>query len=92
MASYVYRCGTCGDWEVSRSIGTADPTSTCLSCGAAGRRIYTPPLPSRTPRRLAAARVREEASCDVPEVTTGIPPKPRRGVPKNPRWSRLPRP
>ncbi|SDM27501.1 putative regulatory protein, FmdB family [Geodermatophilus siccatus] len=92
MASYLYRCGACGTWEVHRPIGTAEPTSTCPSCGAAGRRQYTPPLLSRTPTAVASARLREEASGDAPAVATAVPPAAVRPVARDPRWSALPRP
>jgi hypothetical protein len=67
-------------------------TSACPRCGAAGRRMYTPPLVSRGSRPLAAARLRDEASSDAPEVTTAIPPAARRPAPADPRWQALPRP
>jgi putative FmdB family regulatory protein len=71
MASYLYRCGACGPWEVHRPIGTAEPMSTCPACGALGRRRYTPPLLSRTPTAEASARLREEASGDDPRGDHG---------------------
>jgi putative FmdB family regulatory protein len=92
MASYLYRCGACGPWEVHRPIGTAEPMSTCPACGAPGRRRYTPPLLSRTPTAEASARLREEASGDAPAVTTAVPPAVAPPVARDPRWSALPRP
>ena len=62
MAGYLYQCGVCGPWEIQRPIGTAAATSTCPGCGAPGRRVYTSPLLSRTPKAVSAARLREEAS------------------------------
>jgi putative FmdB family regulatory protein len=92
MAGYVYRCGTCGPWEVHRPIGTADVTSSCPTCGLEGRRLYTAPVLNRASRPAAEARLREEASADVPTVTTAVPPRARRPAPADPRWSTLPRP
>ncbi|MGY1706041.1 FmdB family zinc ribbon protein [Geodermatophilus sp. SYSU D00697] len=92
MAAYLYRCTTCGPWEIRRPVGTAESTSPCPACGADGRRLYTPPLLSRTPAPAAAARLREEASRDEPAVTTAVPPAARRPAPRDPRWSALPRP
>jgi putative FmdB family regulatory protein len=92
MAGYLYRCERCGPWEVQRPIGTAEREAICPVCGTAGRRLYTPPLLHRTPPAAAAARLREEASRDQPQVTTALPATPTRPVPRDPRWSRLPRP
>ena len=92
MAGYLYRCEQCGPWEVQRPIGTADSRDVCPVCGAPGRRVYTPPLLSRTPAAVAGARQREEASRDAPQVTTSLPARPARRAPQDPRWSRLPRP
>ncbi|MGY1734525.1 FmdB family zinc ribbon protein [Geodermatophilus sp. SYSU D00684] len=92
MAAYLYRCPACGPWEVRRPIGTAQASEACPTCGDTGRRVYTAPLLARTPAPLAAARAREEASADAPAVTTAVPPAPRRPVPRDPRWSALPKP
>ena len=92
MVSYLYRCAECGPWEVARPIGTAEDRSACPVCGSPGRRQYTPPLLARTPRPVAAARLREEASRDEPTVTTAVPPKVTTPVRRDPRWNALPRP
>ena len=92
MASYLYRCGACGPWEVRLPIGTADSTSACPACGRPGPRQYTAPLLARTPGTVAAARLREEASRDAPTVTTEVPRAASRPAPRDPRWSALPRP
>lgn len=92
MASYVYRCGRCGPWEVQLPIGTAQGTSPCPTCGAPGPRRYTAPMIARTPAAIARARLREDASRDQPQVTTSVPARPARPAPHDPRWSTLPRP
>lgn len=92
MAGYLYQCATCGPWEVQRPIGTAESTSSCPVCGAPGRRRYTAPLLGRTPRAVATARSREEASADAPAVTTSLPRTATRPAPRDPRWNALPRP
>jgi putative FmdB family regulatory protein len=92
MAGYLYECGQCGPWEVQRPIGTAETTAGCPTCGAPGRRRYTPPLVSRTPAAVASARLREEGSRDAPIVTTNVPRAAHRPAPRDPRWSALPRP
>ncbi|MGY1637425.1 FmdB family zinc ribbon protein [Geodermatophilus sp. SYSU D00742] len=92
MAGYVYRCDTCGPWEVRRPIGTAESTGRCPACGREGRRVYTAPLLRRTAAPVAAARLREEASADAPTVTTAVPRAAGRPAPRDPRWDALPRP
>jgi putative FmdB family regulatory protein len=92
MAAYLYRCTTCGPWEVRRPIGTAETSSPCPGCGAIGPRVYTAPLLSRTAAPVAAARLRDEASRDAPTVTTEVPRAVGRPAPRDPRWSALPRP
>jgi putative FmdB family regulatory protein len=92
MAGYLYRCGQCGPWEVQRPIGTAETTSTCPRCGAAGPRLYTAPLLSRTPQAEAKARSGEEASRDAPAVTTSVPRAVGRPARRDPRWNALPKP
>ncbi|SFT52439.1 putative regulatory protein, FmdB family [Geodermatophilus amargosae] len=92
MAAYLYRCTTCGPWEVQRPMGTAGTTDRCPACGVPGRRVWTAPLLARTPAPVAAVRLREEASADRPAVTTAVPPAARRPAPRDPRWSALPRP
>jgi putative FmdB family regulatory protein len=91
MAGYLYRCEGCGPWEIQQPIGTAAPEARCPLCGASGRRLYTAPLLRRS-SPAATARLREEASRDEPQVTTGVPARPARPVPRDPRWSKLPRP
>jgi putative FmdB family regulatory protein len=92
MAGYLYRCEQCGDWEIQRPIGTAQATSECPTCGAPGRRLYTAPRLGRLPKATAAARQAEEASRDVPQVVTSLPSRASRTAPRDPRWSKLPRP
>jgi putative FmdB family regulatory protein len=92
MATYDYRCPSCGTFEQRATMGTAAPVTTCPTCGQDARRVFSPPLTSRTPQPLAAALAREEASRDAPEVVHRVPPKagppPR---PRHPAQARLPR-
>jgi hypothetical protein len=92
MAGYLYLCGQCGPWEIQRPIGTAESTNPCPVCGRPGRRRYTAPLLARTPTKVAAARLREEASTDAPAITTSVPRAVGRPTHRDPRWSALPRP
>ena len=92
MPGYLYECAQCGPWEVQAPMGSAGSSSPCPICGAAGRRRYTAPMLSRTPRAVASARLREEASRDAPQVTTQVPRAVGRSVRRDPRWNALPRP
>lgn len=92
MAGYLYQCGICGPWEIQRPIGTAAVTSACPGCGTPGWRVYTSPLLSRTRKAVSAARLREEASRDAPEVTTSLPRAVGRTAARDPRWNALPHP
>ncbi|NMH98795.1 FmdB family zinc ribbon protein [Pseudonocardia acidicola] len=92
MAGYQYRCPDCGVWDVALAMGTAEATRDCPDCGRTSARRYTAPSLNRMPAPQARARLREEASRDVPEVVTAVPPKARRPVVADPRTAALPRP
>ncbi|MGY1753702.1 FmdB family zinc ribbon protein [Blastococcus sp. SYSU D01042] len=93
MPTYLYRCPADGSFEARLPMAAAGAMSDCPVCGAPAPRRFTPPLLSRTPAPVAAARLREEASRDAPVVTTTLPEAPRRPAPpRNPRWRALPRP
>ena len=92
MPTYLYRCPDCGPFEARLPMSAAGATADCPTCGTAAPRRFTPPLLSRTPAPVDAARSREEASRDAPVVTTSLPEAPRRPAPRNPRWQSLPRP
>ena len=92
MTSYLFECDRCGPWEARLPMGTAEPTRPCPACGSPGLRRFTAPMLARTSPGFAAARVREEASRDEPQIATSVPAKPARPAPRDPRWSTLPRP
>jgi putative FmdB family regulatory protein len=92
MVRYEYRCSACGPWTVTLPMGAAEAHRDCPSCGDPAPRLWSAPLLNRMDPRDARQRLREEASRDVPEVVTAIPPAARRRVATNPRQARLPRP
>ncbi|MFF7242299.1 FmdB family zinc ribbon protein [Embleya sp. NPDC008237] len=91
MATYVYRCADCGDFELVRPLGEAGPDERCPGCAAPGRRVWTAPRlgNSGVGMRTAAA---EERSAHAPAVTSGPPPRPGVRGSGDPRHARLPRP
>src|SRR6476661_8191551 len=44
MATYQYRCKQDGLTNLSRPIGTAEPSTPCPKCGAEMNRVFTAPL------------------------------------------------
>lgn len=92
MASYSYRCASCGEFEVRAAMGRAPGSVACPHCATDARRVYTAPAVSRTPDTLARARTAEERSRDAPKVVTSLPPRRRRTVAaRDPRHATLPR-
>jgi putative FmdB family regulatory protein len=92
MVRYDYRCPACGPWTVALPMGTADAQRACPICGDPSARRWSAPLLNRMDPAVARGRLREEASRDVPEVVTSVPPARRRRAPSDPRQARLPRP
>ncbi len=92
MVRYEYRCPACGPWTVALPMGAADAQRTCPTCGDPSPRRWSAPLLNRMDPTMTRARLREEASRDVPAVVTSVPPAVRRRAPSDPRQSRLPRP
>jgi putative FmdB family regulatory protein len=92
MVRYEYRCPACGPWTVTLPMGAADAQRTCPTCGDPSPRRWSAPRLNRMDPAVARARVREEASRDVPDVVTSVPRAARRRAPAEHRQARLPRP
>lgn len=97
MPTYEYRCDADGTFEIHRPVGTAGPEAVCPTCTAAASRVFTAPMLSRSPRRVAAAIDRAERTREAPDVVAAPPP--RGGVAarpspvqQNPALRSLPRP
>lgn len=92
MVRYEYRCPACGPWTVALPMGAADGQRTCPTCGDPSPRRWSAPRLNRMDPAVARARVREEASRDVPDVVTSVPRAARGRAPADHRQARLPRP
>jgi hypothetical protein len=73
-------------------MGAAEAQRTCPTCGDTSVRRWAAPRLNRMDPNLARHRLREEASRDVPEIVTAVPPAARRRVRTDHRQARLPRP
>ncbi|MGH4024018.1 MAG: FmdB family zinc ribbon protein [Pseudonocardiaceae bacterium] len=94
MAIYSYRCPVCGPFELQLPMGDGVGQRPCPGCSRTSRRLFTAPFLVRTPPSLAAQLHRAQASREVPEVVTAVPPAARRrsATAANPAWATLPRP
>ncbi|MEU3862597.1 zinc ribbon domain-containing protein [Streptomyces sp. NPDC028722] len=91
MATYEYRCGHCGTFEVKLPIGTAPKAWDCPACAGAASRVYSAPGLARTSSAAAALHTREEQSREAPEVVSEVPPGRTARRQPHPALSRLPR-
>ncbi|GAA3156393.1 hypothetical protein GCM10010521_50580 [Streptomyces rameus] len=91
MATYEYRCGRCGSFDVKLPIGTAPDAWDCPVCAAAARRVYSVPGLARTSAAAAALHTREERSREAPDVVSEVPPGRTAPRQPHPALSRLPR-
>lgn len=96
MVAYEYRCNQHGLFDVSRPMGDAPTTASCIQCGEHAVRVYSVPMTGRTPAHISAVIDRAERSRDEPEVVTQLPPRRMRlrtpMAPVNPAIRKLPRP
>ncbi|WP_106180972.1 FmdB family zinc ribbon protein [Prauserella shujinwangii] len=96
MATYVYRCARCGDFERQHPMGEAAATRPCPDCGEPAARRYTAPaVRHTTPSSWSRAREYAQRSAESPEVVSAPPPRGASGgvrVSRDPRHARLPRP
>ncbi|MFW6187108.1 MAG: FmdB family zinc ribbon protein [Actinomycetota bacterium] len=85
MATYVFRCPECSEFDVVQPMSAVGPTHPCPGCGRSSRRVFTPPALNTTSAGLRRAADTAEASAEAPQVVRSIPSGPRR--PSAPRWS-----
>lgn len=83
MPSYEYRCPECGIVEKFYPMGAAPSAEACSDCGNVAKRLFSPPLLGRTPRRLASALEQADKSRDEPAVVRRDDNRPRRDI-RNP--------
>jgi len=97
MPIYEYRCDQHGVFEITRPLGMAPESATCLVCGSEARRVFSVPMVRSGSRTaLFAAMDHAEKSRHEPDVVTSVPSTgaSRRMpvLPLTPTLRRLPRP
>jgi putative FmdB family regulatory protein len=97
MPIYEYRCDQHGVSEITRPLGTAPKSVTCLACGGEAKRVFSvATVRSGSRSALLAAMDHAEKSRHEPDVVTSVPStgaKRRTPVlPLTPALRRLPRP
>ena len=93
MPTYVYRCPSCGPFDVIKTMAETDASQDCAGCGTPSRRLYSPPAVRRVAAPLAGALGAQERSAHEPQVVTDLPAKRRpSNITTNPRHAALPRP
>ncbi len=70
MPSYVFTCGDCGSFDVTRSMASAGDPASCPTCHREARRVFTPPGLARLATPVRRALDSEEASAAEPRVVT----------------------
>ena len=74
MATYVFRCPDCAEFDVLLPMSELAPVQDCPQCGLASRRVYTAPALTGTNRAADRARSAAEASAEAPPVVHSLPP------------------
>ncbi len=97
MPIYEYRCDQHGVSEITRPLGMAPKSVTCLVCGSEARRVFSvAAVRSGSRSSLFAAMDHAEKSRHEPDVVTSVPSAgaSRRTpvLPLTPTLRRLPRP
>lgn len=85
MATYVFRCPECAEFDVLLPMSELAPVQDCPRCGRPARRVYTAPALTGTNRAADRARSAAEASAEAPPVVHSLPPGARTG--HSPGWS-----
>lgn len=91
MATYSYRCGHCGPFEVYRPMGQAESAEPCPGCGASAARRFTAPRLHRGSNAWTRAYEYAESTAENPGVVSAPPPSRRGRISHDPRHARLPR-
>ncbi|SFE81502.1 FmdB family zinc ribbon protein [Blastococcus tunisiensis] len=80
MATYVFRCPSCSDFDVIQPMSSLTPTHPCPSCTAESHRVFTAPHLATIAPGLHRAIGAADASAEAPQVVRSIPdgaPRPR---------------
>jgi len=94
MPTYTYRCGSCGSFDLTRSIAERADPAPCPQCHRIGSRVFTTPNLSTLNPALDRAVTNAGLSAETPQVTQSLPKnagrKPARaarpGYPPLPTW------
>jgi putative FmdB family regulatory protein len=97
MPTYEYRCDQHGVSEITRPLGAAPKSITCLACGSEAKRVFSvATVRSGSRSALLGAMDHAEKSRHEPEVVTSLPSTGARKrtpvLPLTPALRRLPRP
>jgi putative FmdB family regulatory protein len=97
MPIYEYRCDQHGVSEITRPLGKAPKSVTCLVCGSESSRVFSVGMVRSGSRTaLLAAMDHAEKSRHAPDVVTSVPSTGARRqmpvLPLTPGLRRLPRP
>ncbi|WP_083521607.1 FmdB family zinc ribbon protein [Arthrobacter luteolus] len=85
MATYVFCCPDCAEFELLLPMSELVPVLECPQCGLESRRVYTAPALTGTHRATDRARNAAEASAESPSVVRSLPPG--AGIGNGQRWS-----
>jgi putative FmdB family regulatory protein len=67
---YVFACGECGSFELTRPMAEVSSWACCPTCQNEARRVFTPPRLARLATPVRKALETEEASAHEPRVVT----------------------
>lgn len=73
MQTYAYACGSCGPFDLVRTIAQRGDPASCPQCGRGGKRVFTAPHLGRLDPALDRAATSAGTSAERPSVTTRIP-------------------
>lgn len=85
MATYVFRCPACSEFEVAVPMSSVRPTHPCPACAAESTRVWTAPALATTSAGVHRAMAVADASAETPQVVRSIPAGAPR--PRSRRWS-----
>ena len=70
MAIYAFTCTRCGPFELMRPMAESAAPARCPSCGAAARRVFTPPGLALLAAPMRRVLDEEHRSAHEPDVVT----------------------
>lgn len=73
MATFQYRCGQDGVFDLVFPVGQAEAAAPCPACHHPAGRLFSAPMLSLASRGLVAAIDRTESTREKPAVVTALP-------------------